>query len=379
MEKKIKVIHITEKLQAGGIENFIMNIYRNINREKFHFDFLVTRNENEFFEDEISKLGGKKFVIDCDKNENVFMRVLKESKEIEKFLKNNKYDVVHIHSGTPLRVFYLRAAKRAGVKKRIYHSHSAEVKGPHKALKLKKILFNIFKRFFEFYGTDFLACSNWAAKWMYTNKMIKNNKVSVINNGIDTNKFKYNKKTRNEYRKILSIEDKTKAICHIGRFNHQKNHTFLIDIFKELSVLDEDFYLYLLGEGELKCEIEEKVKRLHLEKKVKFLGVRNDVDSVMQAMDLLLLPSNYEGLPVVAIEAQASGLPIVCSNTVTDELCITNNVTMISLKLNPSEWAYKIINIFKMFKRTDTSEYIIKNGYDIKNTVKKIESIYEVK
>ena len=142
--EKIKVLHITEKLQSGGIENFIMNVYRNIDREKIDFNFLVTRNEKEFFDDEIEKLGGKKFVIEKNKNINVLKRVLKESKELEKFLKKNRYDVVHIHSGTPLRIFYLRAAKKAKVPKRIYHSHSAEVKGPHSALGIKKVIFRYF-------------------------------------------------------------------------------------------------------------------------------------------------------------------------------------------------------------------------------------------
>ena len=258
MEDKIKVLHITEKLQSGGIENFIMNIYRNIDKEKVEFNFLVTRNEKEFFEDEIKQLGGKKFVIDCNKNQNVFKRIIKESKELEKFLKENKYDVVHIHSGTPLRIFYLRAAKKAKIPKRIYHSHSAEVKGPHNALKLKKIIFSFLKRFFKFYGTDFLACSKMAAKWMYTSNMIKKQQVKIVNNGIDIDKFKFNSQIREKYRKKLLIDNDIKAICHIGRFNHQKNHTFLIDIFKELSILNEKCHLYLIGDGELRGKIKLK-------------------------------------------------------------------------------------------------------------------------
>lgn len=375
MEKNIRVLHVTEKLQAGGIENFIMNVYRNIDKENVSFDFMVTRDEKEFFEEEIQKLGGKKYTIDKKNIKNVFIRIIEESKEIEKFLKENKYDVIHVHSGTPLRVFYLRAAKKAGVKKRIYHSHSAEVKGPHNGLRLKKIIFKLLRKLFKFYATDYFACSKLAGEWMYPNELIKQQKVVVINNGIEIDKFKYNEQIRNEYRKSLDIQDK-KVIGHIGRFNHQKNHTFLIDIFKETHNKDNKCMLLLLGDGELRKEIEDKVKKLGLEESVKFLGVRDDVNKVMQAMDLFLLPSNYEGLPVVGIEAQTTGLPMVCSDNITDEVCITDNVKMISLDKNTTEWADNIINILQTFQRKDTSKIIKEKEYDIKDVAKKIEKIY---
>lgn len=376
MDKKISVLHVTEKLQAGGIENFIMNVYRNIDKENVNFDFLVTRDEKEFFQEEIQKLGGKKYTIDKRNIKNVFIRVIEESKEIEKFLKENKYDVIHVHSGTPLRVFYLRAAKKAGVKKRIYHSHSAEVKGPHNGLRLKKLVFKLLRKLFKLYATDYFACSKLAGEWMYPKKIIKQQKVVVINNGIEIDKFKYNEQIRNEYRKSLDIQDE-KVIGHIGRFNHQKNHTFLIDIFKEIHNKDNKCKLLLLGDGELRKEIEDKVKSLGLEESVKFLGVRDDVNKVMQAMDLFLLPSNYEGLPVVGIEAQATGLPMVCSDNITDEVCITDNVRMISLDKNATEWADDIISILQIYKSRDTSEEIIKNGYDIKQVAYKIEKLYK--
>lgn len=375
MENKLKILHVTEKLQAGGIENFIMNVYRNIDRENLDFHFMVTRNENEFFENEIKELGGKKFVIDSNKKDNVFRRVLKESKELEKFLKENKYDVIHIHSGTPLRIFYLRAAKRAGVPKRIYHSHSAEVKGPHNGLKIKKIIFKIIKKLFPIYATNYFACSQWAAEWMYPKRLIEEQKVVVINNGIDIEKFRYNEQTRKEYRGTLNIGNK-KVIGHIGRFNHQKNHTFLIDIFKAIYDKNKDYVLLLIGDGELREKIENKVKNLGIEEGVKFLGVRNDVEKVMQAMDLFLLPSNYEGLPVVGIEAQATGLPIICSDNITNEVCITENIKMISLDKTAEEWSDNIINVLEKFERKDTSEEIIKNGYNIEQVTEKIEKIY---
>lgn len=375
MEKKIKILHVTEKLQAGGIENFIMNIYRNIDREKLDFNFMVTRNENEFFEEEIKQLGGKKFVIDSNKSDNVFKRVLKEAKQLEKFLKENKYDVVHVHSGTPLRIFYLRAAKRAKVTKRIYHSHSAEVKGPHSGLKIKKVIFKLLRNLFPIYATNYFACSQLAAEWMYPKKIIRQQKVVVINNGIDIQKFKYNEEIRKQYREFFNIEDK-KVIGHIGRFNHQKNHTFLIDIFKKIYDNNKEYVLLLLGDGELRKEIENKVKDLNIEDGVKFLGVRDDVEKVMQAMDLFLLPSNYEGLPVVGIEAQASGLPMICSDNITKEVCITDNVKLISLEKSAEVWSEKIIDVLKKFERKDTSDVIRDSEYDIEDVAKKIERIY---
>ncbi len=373
---KIRVLHVTEMLQAAGIESFIMNVYRNIDRERIQFDFFITRDEKEFYDDEISKLGGKKFVTNFNQNSNVFIRVLKESKALYKFLKKSDYQIIHVHSGTPLRIFYLLAAKCAGVKKRIYHSHSAEVKGPHSNLGIKKVIFKFLKVFFPLFGTDFFACSKAAGEWMYTKNMIRHDKVRVIYNGINSIEFQYDEEVRKVYRKELGLENKF-VIGHVGRFNTQKNHTFLIDIFREIQTMDKQTVLLLLGEGELEGNIREKVSNLNLSETVKFLGVRHDVNKVMQAMDAFVLPSNYEGLPVVGVEAQAAGLPMFCSDNITNEVVITPNINLLSLNLSAKEWAKIIMQKGKKNHRKNMLDYIVKSGYDISKSVNDLQKFYE--
>lgn len=372
MEESYRVLHITEKLQAAGIESFIMNIYRNIDRSKVQFDFLVTRNQTEFYDDEIKELGGKKNVIDKMHIKNTFFRVIRESIELYKFLKKNNYECIHIHSGTPLRVFYLMAAKLAKIKIRIYHSHSGEVLGPHKNLNIKKVIFKFLSNMMPFFATDYFACSEVAAVWMYPKRILKD--VKIIHNGIDIEKFLFNNEIRDEYRLKLDLQDNL-VIGHIGRFNNQKNHTFLIDVFNELHKENKEAKLLLIGEGKLKEEMKEKVKKLNLEEGVLFLGVRDDVSQIMQAMDVFVLPSNYEGLPVVGVEVQASGLNSIFSDKITKEVIVTNNVKMLSIENNIEEWV-KTIESIKTYERKDESENIRKNGYDIKDVAIQVQTFY---
>lgn len=375
MNEPVRVLHITEMLQAGGIESFIMNVYRNIDKSKVQFDFLITRDENEFYDEEIKKLGGRKLIIDIDKNKNVFIRVFLESIQLYKILKNSDYNIIQVHSGTPLRIFYLFAAKFAGVKTRIYHSHSAEVKGPHSMITIKKYVFKFLKLFFEYAATDYFACSEEAGKWMYSKKLIQNNKVKVIHNGIELNKFKFNSDIREKYRQELNLKDNF-VIEHIGRFTHQKNHNFLIDVFDAIYKIDKSARLLLIGEGELKKNIQLKVNDLGLAEVVIFLGIRSDVNNIMQAMDVFLLPSNYEGLPVVGVEAQASGLMTVFSENITREIDITENSMFISLNEPSNIWASKVMNKKNSTVRGNSLKDIIKYGYNIEYIAKYLEGIY---
>lgn len=377
MEQK-RVLHVTEKLQSAGIENFIMNLYRNIDKTKVQFDFLVTRNQEEFFASEIEELGGRKHTIDYLSTKNIFFRILKESFYIYSFLKqHSEYKIIHVHSGTPLRIFYLLAAKLAGCPNRIYHSHSAEVNGPHSKLFLKKTLFKILRLFFSFVGTHFFACSNAAAIWMYPRFLTKKGKVQVINNGIDINKFKFNETIREAYRKDLNIENAF-VVGHVGRFNHQKNHAFLIDIFCEIKKLKSNAILLLIGEGELFDIIKNKVENLHLTNSVIFMGVRSDVVNIMQAMDIFLLPSNYEGLPVVGVEAQALGLPCFFSTTITKELNFSEYSNYLSLEKNANFWSNFILDKSNsIYNRSMAYKNIIINGYNIKDVSKKIQHFYK--
>lgn len=370
-----RILHVTEMLQSAGIENFIINLYRNIDKVEVQFDFLVTRNQEEFFDSEIESLGGEKHTIDYLSTKNIFFRILKESFYIYRFLKqHSEYKIIHVHSGTPLRIFYLLAAKLAGCPNRIYHSHSAEVKGPHSKLFLKKTLFKILRLFFSFVGTHFFACSNAAAIWMYPRFLTKKGKVQVINNGVDINKFKFNETIREAYRKDLNLENAF-VVGHVGRFNHQKNHAFLIDIFCEIKKLKSNAILLLIGEGELFDTIKNKVENLHLTNSVVFMGVRSDVVNIMQAMDVFLLPSNYEGLPVVGVEAQALGLPCYFSDSITDEISLLPETKFIPLTISACNWSSIIVSRDHSFYK-NASFKIKKYGFDIKDITLNIQNEY---
>ena len=356
----IRVLHITEMLSAAGIESFIMNVYRNIDRERVQFDFLVLRNEKEFYDDEILELGGRKHFIHSN-IKNTLLRVIDEAKKIEAFLKQNHYDIVHIHYTTPLRAYYLKAAKNAGVPIRIYHSHSAKVSG--KSI-FKRMVYKYCKNKINKYATDLFACSEAAAEWMYSKRVIKQNKVIIVHNGIDTQRFLFNEDIRNKVRNELQIQDKF-VIINTGRFTEQKNQRFIIDI---ISALKEDgiaVKLLLLGEGPLKEECENKVNDRGLNDYVIFLGVKSNVQDYLFAADCFLMPSLYEGLPVAGIEAECSGLICIFSDNVSNEVKLSELVDFLSLNCSPREWAEQVVKKQMPKNRENAVNYIKTAGYDI--------------
>ena len=352
-----RVLNVTTVLQAAGIESFIMNMYRNIDRERVQFDFMVMRNEKEYYDEEIKKLGGKKYTISV-KSTNTLIRVIKESYQLYKFLKKHKYKIIHIHYTTPLRAFYLLAAKRAGVPVRIYHSHSAEVSGKS-SLKLK--IYNFCRNRIEKWGTDYWACSKAAAKWMFTGKSFKNS--IVIPNGIDTKRFSYDAMKRKEIREELKLNDEF-VVVNTGRFLEQKNHRFIIDVFSELTSRIQNCKLLLMGTGPLETEIKNYVCEKGIKEKVAFLGVRPDVENILSAADCFLMPSLYEGLPVAAVEAQSSGLPCVLSDEITKEVKLSDKVCFLALSETKEKWCNEILKYINS-PRENGARQVKQNGYDI--------------
>lgn len=375
---QIRVLHVTEKLQAAGIESFIMNMYRNIDRSKIQFDFMVMRDEREFYDEEIASLGGRKFTIDLSKKMNVFKRIILESIKLNKFLKANKYSIIHVHSATPLRVFYLIAAKLAGVKTRIYHSHSADIIGKERS---KKAVYRLLKLLFPIYATHCFACSEAAARWMYPESALGSNRVVVIHNGIDTTKFMFNESIREKYRKELCLEGKF-VVGHTGRFNEQKNHRFIIEVFSRVAQKAENAVLMLIGTGELKEKIKEMVNGYNLKERVMFLGVRDDVNNLLQAMDVFFMPSNYEGLPVAAVEAQCAGLRCVFSDNITDEVGLTKQVSFLSLDENVDKWVDAVLADFSgdltnfSGDRNQALEVVKSFGYDVRDGATMLSKYY---
>lgn len=368
MEKNnvpVRIAHIIGKWLGGGVESVVMNYYRNMNHNKIQFDFICDEDSTNIPYKEIEALGGKVILVPP------YQHVFKYQREMIRILKDGNYQIVHSHINT-LSVFPLRAAKRAGVPVRIAHSHSTTNKKEWK----KNIVKNILKPFSKLFATNYFACSELAGRWLFGNKTFDDGKVNIINNAIDLEKFTYNEEVRIIKRKELNIHENTLVIGHIGRFVTQKNHSFLIDIFNEVLKQREDAVLLLIGQGPLQQEIEQKVKDLNISDRVNFLGQRSDANELYQAFDIFLLPSLYEGLPVVGVEAQASGNLCYLSDDMTKETRVLDSTKFMSLLNTAEEWADNILKDVKNYKKHDTKEEVSKYGFNIQKEVNKLVDIY---
>ena len=364
--KKIVVAQIIGKWLGGGVESVVMNYYRNIDKSKIQFDFICDSDSTNIPYDEIEKLGGKVILIPPYQKIFKYMRVLK------KVLKENNYKIVHSHLNA-LSVFPLYVAKKAGVPIRIAHSHSTSNKIEWKKDLIKRSL----KIFSKCFATDYFACTEHAGKWLFGKKCMNNGLVYLLNNAIDLDKYKYNENIRKKVRKDLTIDDNCFVIGHIGRFVKQKNHDFLIDVFNNVHQKNKETILLLIGQGPLENNIRQKVERLNLNQSVMFLNQRDDVNQLYQAMDLFLFPSLYEGLGMVLVEAQCSGLCCIASSEVPNITKINENVEFIDLDDSINVWTNKIINSIKSSRKCNLNKFTTM-GYDIKNETKKLEIKYQM-
>lgn len=361
-QEPIRVAQIIGKWVGGGVESVVMNYYRYIDKTKVQFDFICDEDSIKIPYDEIKKMGGKVILIPP------YQKAIKYHNELKKVLKNGNYKIVHSHINT-LSIFSLFAAKCAGIPIRIAHSHSTT----NKKEKKKNLLKTILKPFSKLFSTNYMACTEYAGRWLFGNKTFNEGKVTIINNAIDTEKFSYNEVIRNKIRNELKINNNF-VIGHIGRFVEQKNHTFLIDLFNEVKKEKENAKLLLIGEGPLKETIEKKVEYLNLKNDVKFLGQKENVNELMQGMDCFLFPSLYEGLGIVTIEAQCAGLRCICSKEIPNEANITDLFEYCDIN-NIDEWIKKI-NAKRDIQRRKYKQDIINNSYEITEEAKKIEKIY---
>ena len=350
-----------------GVESVLLSYYSHIDNSKIKFDFIIDEDSTcEIPYKKIEEMGSR--VILCPSYKKVF----KYMKFLENLFKENKYNIIHSNINT-LSIFPLKAAKKAGIPIRIAHSHSTSNKKEWK----KNLLKNILKPFSKKYANTYFACSEFAGRYLFGDKTFDNGEVTVINNAISIDKFKFDEQLRKKKRKELGIKDNQLLIGHIGRFVEQKNHRFLIDIFNEIYKQNKNAILLLVGQGPLVDEIKEKVKDLGLKNNVKFLGQRKDANELYQAMDIFCLPSLYEGLPVVGVEAQANGLLCILSDEMTKETKILKSTKFLSINESPKTWADVIFKEYKGFKRKDVLNEIKENGFDITTEAKKLEKIME--
>ena len=327
--RPIRVAQIVGKMNGGGVEAVVMNYYRHIDRSRVQFDFLVNSDSMLIPSEEIAALGGRVFEIPP------YQRVNEYQSELLRLFKQEGWMIVHSHVNA-LSVFPLRAAKKADVPVRIAHSHSTSGKGEHAKNVIKAVLKTQSNR----YPTDRFACSRVAGEWLFG----EGSDFEIVYNAIELRRFYYDAAVRAETRANLGLADGQFAIGHVGRFTAQKNHRFLIDLFSEVARHSSDAVLLLVGSGVTRPLVESRIAELGIADRVKFLGQRVDVERLYQAFDAFVLPSLYEGLGVVAIEAQAAGLPCFLSDTITREVDVTGTCRFLPIN-NPDVWADAICHV----------------------------------
>lgn len=363
----IRILHSVSNMDRAGIETMLMNYYRHIDRDKIQFDFLCNKQKPGAYDDEILSLGGRIFRTP-GLNPFKYGDYLKYMRSL--FAQHPEYKIVHAHNGAFV-VYPLYAAKKNNIPVRISHVHSASFTVDYKwPLKM------FCRPLIPFCANKLWACGKDAAKFYYGSKAVSSGKTNVINNAIEIDRFLFDEKMRNELRSKHNLNGKT-VIGHAGRFMSQKNHDFLIDVFAEIHKKDKNAVLLLLGDGELMDKIKQKVNSLGLDDFVMFLGNVSNVNEWYQAMDVFVLPSVWEGLPVVGIEAQTADLPCVFSADVTREVRLLPTTKYISRSEPKEKWADEILKSSQNHQRTNQSEIIKAAGYDIDTEAAKLADLYE--
>lgn len=370
MMDPIRILHVVNSMGMGGAENFIMNAYRKMDRTKVQFDFAVHIPEPAFFDEEIKKMGGRiyhfpkfngKNIIDYNRIWNQFF---KEHPEIL---------VVHGHMGSSAAIYLKQAKKNDRVA--IAHSHNVSEK---KWSNPRSIIWEMFSYPTRYIADNRFACGYDAGRSRYGTKFLLNNSANqVINNGIDIEKFTFDPIVRDTIRENFKVSENTLVVGNVGRFEYQKNHEFILKIFSALQKIEPNSELWLVGDGELREQMEDKVKKMGLSKSIRFLGIRKDANQLMMAFDTLLMPSHFEGLPVSMIEAQATGLMEIVSDVIDTKADVTGNVKFISLASSPEKWAQELLTQKNIFvDRKAGAGVVAESGYSVERIAAHLQNFY---
>ena len=368
--KKIRVLQFTIAETKGGRTLYTLNNWKYINKEKFQFDF-ITFNKELDFEQQLLKEGCQVWHISCYPEDNREQFI----KEFDAVLEHG-YDIIHINTSYWRDTIVEERAKAKGIRKIIIHAHNmgtGTIQSEDKDNEMRKRHFEVRERLTEDLATDYWACSSEAAEWLYGDKISKN-RIVLMKTAIDINNFDYDSIDRDKTRKDLGLE-KRFVIGNVGKIVYQKNHEFLIHVFYEIRKTIPNAFLLIRGEGALKECIEKQIKELHLEDDVKIMGRTNSLGKIFSAMDLFLMPSRYEGFPAVLVEAQASGLPCIVSDSISKETRITSLVSYKPLIFD--EWVKETEEIYKQHRERKSMSFELKAaGYDIRDQIQKIENAY---
>lgn len=363
----VRILQELSTLDGGGVAKLLYDYYRNIDHNKVHFDFVISNYYDKgIYEDYFTSQGCKIFKI-VKKIENKE----KYLKQIEEIIRNGDYDVIHSHYG----IFsheVMEIAKKYGIKKRIAHSHIA-YEPIDNFQKLKNI---IHRKLAVANTTDLFACGRDAGIYMWGKSAVKNGKVHIMKNAVDTSKFAFSNEKRIEKRKVLGVEDKF-VIGIVGRLSEQKNYPFLWRVYKKVLEKRNDTALIVVGRGTEEKEIKSLAKKMGIYDKISFLGIRDDVPELLNAMDLFVFPSLYEGLPVVLVENQSNGLMSFASDKITNEMAVTDLVKFLPIEGTEDQWAEEICNYKPSIENREFyRQQIIDNGYDIKSASLEMQNFY---
>lgn len=361
----IKILHVIGAMDRGGAETMIMNFYRKLDTTKYQFDFLVHEERECDYDKEIESLGGTIYRVPRYNILNYFSY----KRKCDDFFKEHKdYDIVHGHIGSCANI-YLSVAKKHNLIT-IAHSHASSF-----APSLYSLVFKIMTYRTRYIADYFFACSKQAGIDRYGKNIANKENFFIIKNGIDVKKYQYSAKRHNDLKIKFGLENNI-VYGHVGRFAKVKNHSFLIDVFNEISQKEKNAILLLVGRGPLEDKIKEKVKALGLSNKVMFLGIRNDVDDLVNLMDVFIFPSTSEGLAITLVEAQSADLPCIISDTIPCDGIISEKVVQLSLTESPKRWA-EIILEKSCTVRKDVSYKICDAGFDVLTALMNLCQIYE--
>lgn len=369
-----KVLFFVDRLKVGGIQVFLKNVFENIDFNKVSPELLVLDDGKIYdYEEKFRNLGVKVYKLD-----GVWIDSLLDYKAYNEKMKNffkENHDYIAVHMNASSKNFlFLYYAKKYGINKRIVHSHNTDFVSKNV---LKKSIGNILKFPTKKLATDYFACSEIAGEWLFGKEEVKKGNVVLIKNALNLKKYGFSELVRNKVRNELMVPEDALVIGHVGRFTTQKNHKFLLKVYNEIYKLKPDSLLCLAGIGELYEESVNLANSMECKESVRFLGFRNDVNELLQAYDIFLMPSLYEGFPVSGIEAQATGCSCVFSDTITKEAKILDETIYISLDCSPEEWAKKIVETFdRKTNRLGTNHLLKEKGFDIKDVTKFLENYY---
>lgn len=367
----MKVLEVFgEPISNGGQESFVINTIQHMNRADMQVDLLTPYYcDNDHYRAIVKAWNGKIFELKMKFEPGKSRRTLFTT--VRKFLKENQYDVVHIHSGSISVLMYVSlAAKQVGVSKIIVHSHCAGERTTLKHNLVKALAAPVLM----FCPTEYCACSTEAGKFKFTSRIVRE-KMHLVNNGVDLDAFRYSSIKEQDMRKRLGISKETRVIGHVGRFSQEKNHSFLLSVYDAFHKRNPDSILLLIGSGELMPDVRVQARKLKLDSSVRFIGNVSNVADYLQVMDAFVLPSKYEGLPIVMVEAQAAGVPVIASDAITKEAVLVDQVQLLSLSASMEEWTNAVARAVKI-SRYDESAQIFKKGFDIDSVASKILTLY---